>query len=240
MFKNIKFFIIFLMIILVTFSGITVLADEGDGSGGNTGSGTGENKDEVLTLTYSSIENGDLNVALDVTIQLDFNKNVCNIGIQPYNKECFHLSDSNGNIVPIYVIFPDDQVQQTYKRQVFIRPIENLAESTEYKLSIDSTLLAKNGTYIDNAHIIRFSTGKHTTNDLCAALDELGDNIMTYETALPETEKSVPIQTPAPTPQTASEPIKTFDLSRIILIILIVIVVAFSAVIIVRKKHTSK
>ncbi|MEG0156948.1 MAG: Ig-like domain-containing protein, partial [Anaerovoracaceae bacterium] len=95
----------------------------------------------------------------------------------------------------ITVIFPDDQVQRTYKREIFLRPDAPLAENTTYRIAVDNTLKGKNENLIDNAHVVSFTTGTSTATALSEneKLTALSENVISYHTALAETENSVPL-----------------------------------------------
>lgn len=165
----------------------------GDGSGNGNSKGLGENKDIPLTLKSCSIKNNDDNVHLNETIQLNFNKNVCNVTVLSNNKMCFHLTDESGSAVAIKLIFPDTQVQQEHKREVFIIPAENLEPNSQYRISVDNTLKAKNGVFIDKAHTVTFNTGTELTDEENSILKALGENIITYEASSDESSDSAPI-----------------------------------------------
>lgn len=229
MFKH-KRYPYLLMIVLLIFMLLPSLAfaEGGDGSGGGTGEGLGLNKGIALTLEKSSIAEGSSDVPINPIIQLDFNKNICNITVLPNNKKCFHLTQQDGDVVAIRLIFPDDQVQQDYKRQAFVIPLEDLQPNTTYQVAVDHTLTAKNGTTIDNAHTFTFTTGARRAEQENEALRKLGENIITYETAYQETADSVPVnQTGLDDVSQEQEP-DTGSLARIAAIVLVVIVLVFT------------
>ncbi len=210
-------------------------------SGPGNGTGQGQNAGIALTLVSSSVADGDTNVPLDPVIQLNFNKNVINIAVLDNNSKCFHLIDESGVPVPIDLIFPDDQMQSTFKRNVFIIPKENLQTNSKYELVVDSILRAKNGTDIDNAHTITFTTGAAATGGQNEALLELGDNIIEYTNALEKTEYSVPreqeVQKPNETRQpSAKQPVDINRLSSIILLVIAAVFVGASMFLILQKR----
>ena len=144
--------------------------------------------DGEFSLKSSTVVDGDSNVPLNVVIQLDFTGNVDDITVLPYNRNCFHLLDSNGQPVEILTIFPDTQMQDNYKEQVFITPHESLVPGSSYTLVIDKTLVTKKEMKLDRQYQIHFSTTADTTYIepvLPQALDDLKDNYLTYEGALP-------------------------------------------------------
>jgi len=201
----------------------------GAGSGPGNGTGQGKNVGIALTLVSSSVADGDTNVPLDPVIQLNFNKNVVNITVLDNNTKCFHLIDKSGAAVPIKLIFPDDQMQTTYKRNVFIIPKANLQMNAKYELVVDSILRAKNGTGIDNAHTITFTTGAAATGEQNEALLKLGDNIIEYTTALGKTEYSVPREQEVQKPNVTSQPSvkQPMDIDRLSSILLMLITAVF-------------
>lgn len=222
-----------ILFLLLTLVPSWVWAEDGDGSG----QGLGLNKDIALTLVKSSVTDGASDVAVNETIQLDFNKNVCNVTVLADNKKCFHLTDSSGEAVAIRLIFPDDQIQQDYKRQVFIIPQEDLDKDASYRISIDSTLKAKNGTTIDNAHTFTFTTGSSRTDEENQVLKKLGENIVTYETTYGETADSVPVDKSGLDDVSQDRGPDTGSIARIAAIILILVAVAFTAVFFILRRR---
>lgn len=231
-------FLAFLCLLLILSSAGPSFAENGDGTGPGDGSGNGENKDITLTLESASVRDGETGVAINETIQLNFNKNICNVLVLSNNKKCFHLTDASGEAVPIKLIFPDDQVQQDYKRQAFLIPREDLSKNTEYRVAVDNTLMAKNGTFIDNAHTITFTTGDSRTKEENSALKKLGDFTVTYETAYGETADSVPVNTEGLDDISEEEKPDTASIARLSAVILLTTVVAFSVVLfLLRRKR---
>lgn len=149
-----------------------------------------EDDSTSFTLETCSIKNLDSNIPLDPIIELDYNKNVVNISVTQNNIGCFHLVDENRESIPIELIFPDDQLQQDVKRNIFIRPKADLDPETTYTLIIDDSLMAKNGSYIDKAYKYVFTTGISRAQESNTLLDSLGDNIVIYTSNLPASEAS--------------------------------------------------
>lgn len=179
--------------ILVTLLFILCVTPAFGAGGDGTGGGNGENRGIALTLESASISDGATDVPTDHIFQLNFNKNICNVTVLPNNKKCFHLTDADGKAVSIQLIFPDNQVQKTYRREVFIKPVKALKPNCTYRLSVDRILQAKNGTTIDNAHTLTFTTGSRKVKEENKILKKLGENVITYETAYGETADSIPI-----------------------------------------------
>lgn len=227
------YFLSILFCMIFALGALPALASNGDGTGG----GSGSNSDIALTLESSSVADGASGVALNETIQLNFNKNICNITVLPNNKKCFHLTEEGGETAAIRITFPDNQVQNTYRRQVFLTPLENLKENTAYRISVDRTLTAKNGTVIDNAHTITFTTGSKTTSAENKILKKLGDYVVSYELSLSETGDSVPVDKSLPDNPSADSEDSVASLALITGTILILIVCIFIILFILKRKR---
>lgn len=223
----------FLSLLLLLLTAVPSFAEGGDGTGG----GNGENKDIPLTLERASIADGQKDVAVNETIQLNFNKNICNVTVLPNNKKCFHLTDADGKAAAIRLIFPDNQVQKDYRHEVFIQPAEDLSPNTTYRLSVDRTLQAKNGTTIDNAYVLSFTTGTRRTAEENKILTKLGDFVVTYETAYGETADSVPVNKSGLDDVSQAQEPDTGSIARIAAIILILCVVAFTVIFLVLRRR---
>ena len=223
----------FLSLLLLLLTAVPSFAEGGDGTGG----GNGENKDIPLTLERASIADGQKDVAVNETIQLNFNKNICNVTVRANNKKCFHLTDADGKAAAIRLIFPDNQVQKDYRHEVFIQPAEDLSQNTTYRLSVDRTLQAKNGTTIDNAYVLTFTTGTRRTAEENKILTKLGDFVVTYETAYGETADSVPVNKSGLDDVSQAQEPDTGSIARIAAIILILCVVAFTVIFLVLRRR---
>ena len=217
-----------LTLVFILASAGSVMASGGAGDG----SGQGKNKNIPLTLRKSVPADEAQDVPVDITIELHFNKNICNFSVIENNKECFHLTDESGNVIPVTLTVPDDQIQRTYKDDAFLTPKKPLEPGTRYRVAVDSTLRAKNGNSIDNAHVIEFTTGDKGGARVPAVLKELGEmQILTYEIAYPENENSVP----KAQPDAVDEPesgisMRTVSIIAVCAIVLIIIVSGLIAV----------
>ena len=180
-------------------------------------------------LKSSSIADGSSDVAINETIQLNFNKNICNVTVLAGNKTCFHLTDADGKAVAIKLIFPDNQVQKDYRREVFIQPAKDLNKNTRYRISVDHGLAAKNGTTIDNAYAITFTTGSDRTDKQNEILKKLGENIITYETAYGESADSVPVDQSGLDEGSEGHEPNTGTLAKIAAAALILVAILFTA-----------
>lgn len=221
------------MVCLFMLSPFSAFA-EGDGSG------SGQNRDIPLALEDCSVSDGQTNVFVNEIIQLDFNKNICNVTVLSNNKTRFHLTDAKGNPVSIELIFPDDQVQRDYRRQVFIRPVKDLRKNASYKLTVDSGLAAKNGLLLDSACSLMFTTGSGRTDEKNQILESLGENRITYETAYEETADSVPVNREGLDEPAPEEKPDTGFLAKIGAVILVLLIIGFTVILRFSKAHSSK
>ena len=189
---------------------------------------------EVFVLNASSVRNGSKDVPLDVTIQLDFNKNVVNVAVLQSNITCYHLTTRDGASVPIRIIMPDDQLQRTYKRNVFIQPQAELSPNTEYTLSVDAALTAKNGTVLNQYYDINFKTGTSAKGETNAILTELGDNIVAFESNLPVPQRQ---PTAEPEDQAPEETVSESFMETLSIVLVVVILAVLVAVTVLRLVH---
>jgi hypothetical protein len=142
--------IIILATIFLLFTSLSVLAGEGDGSGGG--------QTVPLGLASSTPSNGQTGVELQPLVKLTFNKNVINLAIRDVNKNCFALVTSAGSQVPIEVIMADDQLYPEEKRNISVKPLQALQPGTAYTLKISPELMAKNGTSLGHEVTLNFVT----------------------------------------------------------------------------------
>ena len=150
---NSKHILAFLAAVLIVLS----FAVPAFAEGGN-GDGSGGGKDKPLALESASIANGAQNVSLTPEIVLNFNKNVVHFTVRDNNMNCFSMTDSKGNSVPIDVIMGDDQVDPSIKRIVTIKPKSSLEPGETYLLKIGKDITSKSGVSLGRDTYISFTT----------------------------------------------------------------------------------
>lgn len=125
---------------------------EGDGSGGG--------KNIALGLDSSFPSDGQKDVSLTGDIKLTFNKNVIFLGIRDANKTCFSLISADGSRVPVEVIMADDQTVEGFeqRRNIAVRPLQELKPGTGYVVKVSPRLQAKNGMSLGREISINFVT----------------------------------------------------------------------------------
>lgn len=137
-----------LLVILLLIT--PVLAGEGDGSGGGQG--------VPLGLASSIPADGQQGVSIKPEIKLTFNKNVISLEIRDANKNCFSLVSAHGSMVPIEVVMADDQIYPEEKRNISLKPLQQLQPGTAYTVKISPQLQAKNGTSLGHEVTVKFVT----------------------------------------------------------------------------------
>ncbi|MFX4262141.1 Ig-like domain-containing protein [Pelotomaculum propionicicum] len=146
----------FVMIVIVMLmTALPVFAGNGDGSGGGQG--------EPLRLDSSSPYNGQTGVSLPLLISMTFNKNVVNMTVSDNNLSCFSLYAADGSKVPVEVIMADDQIEPEKKRDVALRPLQELKPGAAYTVKVSSALQAKSGVNMGSDLTITFITAKDNT-----------------------------------------------------------------------------
>ena len=156
--------------------------------------------DEALTLTSSTVVDGDTNLSVHPVIELQFSGKVDDITVLSQNKDCFHLQDENGSVLTLQVLFPDVQVQTRLVNHVFLVPKDSLQPGASYTLTIDRSLMDKKEHTLDRSYQIGFTTGTDEVYARGGENDELiglGEDILSYETALAPPSASVAADTSA-------------------------------------------
>lgn len=123
--------------------------------------GSGENKDGKsvsLDLEESTPADGEKNVKIDTEIVLLFNKNVVNMTVKDNNLHCIKLLDEKETEVFAELVFADDQMNPEKKREIRIKPVNNLEKNKTYKVKILPELMAKNGTSLGKTIQFSFNT----------------------------------------------------------------------------------
>lgn len=125
-------------------------AGEGDGSGGGQG--------QPLELVSSSPADGQSDVVLSAEIKLTFNKNVVYMTVRDRNSKCLALYSQDGIEVPVDVVMADDQVESEKKRDIIIKPRQELQAGTKYTVKVAPQLEAKSGASLGKEVKISFTT----------------------------------------------------------------------------------
>jgi|CZCA01.1.fsa_nt_gi methionine-rich copper-binding protein CopC len=129
---------------------LPVLAGQGDGSGGGKG--------QPLALVSSSPADGQKNVALPVEIKMSFSKNVVYMTVRDNNSKCFAMYSQDGKQVPIEVIMADDQIEFDKRRDIIVKPLQELQAGTTYTVKVAPQLESKSGVNLDKETTLSFTT----------------------------------------------------------------------------------
>lgn len=140
---------------------------------------------EELALSKSSVVSDDTDISRNVIIELDFNKNVCDLQVLKSNAESVHLLDKDNNPVAVKITFPDTQVQTSYKRQIFVTPKEPLRANEDYTLIIENSLASKDGEKLNKTYLLKFRTGESDKREENTVLNFLQDDVMEFESNSP-------------------------------------------------------
>ena len=155
--KNCRFFGKMATVVALCLSmSVVAFAEGGNGSGGGKGdgSGGGNGQNAPLVLEECSIEDGQKDVPTDCKIMLSFSKNVAELSVREQNEKAISLKSSNGENATYELIFPEE-----FDSRRNIEISATLEPQTSYVLSIDQTLVAKNGVNtLDKVYEINFTT----------------------------------------------------------------------------------
>lgn len=192
---------------------------------------------DILTLSKSSVVSDDTDVPRNVTIELDFSKNICDLSVLKQNSRSIHLLDKDGNSVKIKITFPDTQVQNSYKKQIFVTPSEPLIANESYTLIIENTLTSKDGEKLDKSYMLNFKTGEHDSFEENSVLTYLGEDIMEFDSDEPVNTDT--LTTSEKVTESSDKDSQSKVPLKTILIVLIVSILVVSSVIIIGHGKSS-
>lgn len=152
-----KWLTLFMAVLLVITLPVCAFASKNSGSGSGDGSGGGGGENQ-LTLSESSVSDGQKDVPLDTELKFVFSNNVVNLTVKENNATCFSMTDESGAEIPIQVVMADDQLEQDLKEIIVIEPEEGLQADKTYTLVISKELQSKNGSLLGDDITITFST----------------------------------------------------------------------------------
>lgn len=133
---------------------LPVLAGQGDGSGGG--------KSQPLALLSSSPADEQKDVALPVEIKMTFSKNVVYMTVRDNNSKCFTMYSQDGKQVPIEVIMADDQIEFDKRRDIVVKPLQELQTGTTYIVKVAPQLESKSGVNLGKETTLTFTTAGTT------------------------------------------------------------------------------
>lgn len=181
---------------------------------------------ETLTLTSSTVVDGDTNLSIHPVIELEFSGKVDDLTILSRNKDCFHLQDASGAVLTLQVLFPDVQVQTRLVNHVFLVPKDVLQPGASYTLTVDRALSDKKERTLDRSYRMTFTTG---TDEVYARgaenedLQNLGEDILVYETASAPAAETAVVTTPGEADAASPSGTSTSKLLRIAIPVLILL-----------------
>ncbi len=143
---TIKQMSIALVVLVASFSARTAVAADGVCGGKNT----------PLTLSSSTVSDGEKNVEPGREIKLVFSKNISNITVKEANRTCFSMSDSAGREIPLEVVLFDDQLEREKRNDVLLKPTYP-TDSRTYVITVGGALKAKNGASLEGDVVIGFT-----------------------------------------------------------------------------------
>lgn len=122
------------------------------------GDGSGGGKNNPLALVSSSPADGQQNVNTVTEIKLSFSKNVVYMTVREQNQKCFTLCSQQGEQIPTQVIMADDQIEPEKRREVILKPLQELEPGTTYVVKVAPQLESKSGVSLGNEVTVTFTT----------------------------------------------------------------------------------
>ncbi len=176
---------VILACLLCFFLGPTALAGTGDGTGGGTG--------EPLALVNSLPADGQRGVPVGSSIDLEFSKNVINMGVKDNNAPCFKLYQGQQQSA-IKVVMADDQIEPEKKRLVSIVPEEALEPGTTYTLRISGDLTSKSGVSLGREVKVSFTTAGTAAVNTSPSPETTPRASVQEEVSIPQDTSQAPVE----------------------------------------------
>jgi methionine-rich copper-binding protein CopC len=145
-----KALIIALVLLCSIMLALPILAGQGDGSGGG--------KNQPLALVSSIPADGQKDVALPGEIKMTFSKNVVYMTVRDNNSKCFTMYSQDGKQVPIEVIMADDQIEFDKRRDIVVKPLQELQTGITYTVKVAPQLESKSGVNLGKEATLSFTT----------------------------------------------------------------------------------
>jgi len=145
-----KTLIITLALLCSIVLALPIMAGQGDGSGGG--------KNQPLALVSSIPADGQKDVALPVEIKMTFSKNVVYMTVRDNNSKCFTMYSKDGKQVPIEVIMADDQIEFDKRRDIVVKPLQELQAGITYTVKVAPQLESKSGVNLGKETTLSFTT----------------------------------------------------------------------------------
>ncbi len=171
-----------------------------------SGDGSGGGKGNPLSLVQSSPAHGEQDVHLTGEIKLSFNKNVVHMTVCDDNKQCFALYAEDGTAVPVEVIMADDQMEPEKRRDIVLKPQQELAAGTAYTVKVAPALRAKNGTTLGTEATVTFTTAGAAPATATAPAAPAGETSGRDPGDMPVSSEPVADETPMEQPAAEPEP----------------------------------
>lgn len=121
-----------------------------EGQGGEQANSPGVPGQKPLSFVSVTLADGkNVQNAADIPLKpkfnLHFDKNVVNSLFWQNNSQCFTLTSSNNENIPITVSKIDDTINFSKRQFIFVEPNDSLKPGTTYQLKVSPKLQAKNG-----------------------------------------------------------------------------------------------
>lgn len=120
--------------------------------------GSGGGADVPLHLRDCSLTNGQKDVPADVQITLYYSHNVADAAVQKNNTAAIHMASSAGKSVSLTVSYSS---VFEYRQEIYVKP-SGLLPDTTYVLTIDPSLMSRNGYTTGTTDTITFTTEKQS------------------------------------------------------------------------------
>ena len=144
------------------------------------GDGSGGGRKQPLVLVSSSPNDGQKDVALPAEIKMTFSKNVAYMTVRDNNSKCFAMYSQEGKEIPIEVIIADDQIEFDKRRDIVVKPLQELQAGVTYIVKVAPQLESKSGVNLGKETTLSFTTvgvAKPVVNSATSTSKVTGANV---------------------------------------------------------------
>jgi methionine-rich copper-binding protein CopC len=144
------------------------------------GDGSGGGRKQPLVLVSSSPTDGQKDVALPAEIKMTFSKNVAYMTVRDNNSKCFAMYSQEGKEIPIEVMIADDQIEFDKRRDIVVKPLQELQAGVTYIVKVAPQLESKSGVNLGKETTLSFTTvgvAKPVVNSATSTSKDTGANV---------------------------------------------------------------
>lgn len=115
-------------------------------------------RNNPLVLISSNPIDGAKNVPVQTEIILNFSKNIAHMTVRDKNIKCFSLVNAKSESVQTNIVIADNQIEPEKRRDVYLRPLNDLEPGMTYTVIVDPSFQSKSEVKLNGELKINFTT----------------------------------------------------------------------------------